>query len=74
MKIENWCNRMGKLVQLTDGQFISLRTKIIANCPYGEQHFCDGSINMGIRNQAKENKPRCEHFKNGECALMIHIC
>lgn len=72
-KVENWVNRMTELLQYTDAQIYNHRTKFEKKCCYGAKHFCDGTINGAIRNRAKENKPLCKYFKNGQCELMLHV-
>lgn len=70
--IENWVERMERLLDYTDNQFNVKRMNLKKKCPYGDKHFCDGTRNTTIRG-VKDNKPPCKHFKHGECELMLHI-
>lgn len=70
--IENWVERMERLLEYTDNQFNTKRMYVKKKCPYGDRNFCNGKRNTTIRG-SKDNKPPCKNFKNGECELMLHI-
>ena len=69
----DFINRLKKLLRLTDYELNYRKDFVEKYCPYGCKHFCDGSINKSANHKARTKKPPCEHMKDGECEVRLHL-
>lgn len=54
--------------------FEFLKKWVAESCPYGVQHYCDGTVNKSIKGH-KDRKPlkECPQRKNGKCVLLAQV-
>ena len=56
-----------KEYKLTDKGFVSLSRVILAWCPLGTAHFCDGTPNPSSAASPKHKVHPCEYYVRGKC-------
>ena len=49
-----------------------IREKVIAQCPFGETHFCNGAINKSAEKRAIYEREPCIYLRGGRCGKNIY--